>query len=51
MPADVAKSGGAKCVLMALDIEKVILDIETAVLQVKRPGDRRSFAERPDGAF
>jgi hypothetical protein len=45
MPADVAKSGGAQRLLMGLDIEKVILDIEGAVLQTKRPGNRRPFAE------
>src|SRR6516165_10084752 len=48
MPEDIAKSGGARCLLMDLDTEKVVLDIERAVLQVEPPGDRCPFAERAD---
>jgi hypothetical protein len=42
MPAEVSKSGGAQYLLMSLDIEKVVLDIETAVFQIKGPGNRRA---------
>src|SRR5947209_20534571 len=48
MPAEVTKSGIVQRLLMDPDIEKIVLDIQRAVVQVKRPGDRRSFTERTD---
>src|SRR5690242_9420583 len=35
---------------MGRDIKKIILDVEWAILQVERPGNRRRFAERANYA-
>src|SRR3954453_20055383 len=48
MPADVSKSGSVQRLLVNPDIEKVVLDVQRAVVQVERPGNRRPFAERTD---
>ena len=45
VPLDVEKSGGAQRLLIGLDIQKIILDVEWVIPQVKRPSDRRPSQE------
>src|SRR5215213_5937606 len=48
MPTDFSKSGSVQRLLMGFDIEKIVLDIEGTVVQVKPPDNRRPVAERTD---
>ncbi len=43
VPPNLRKSRFFKCGLMGYAVEIVVLDIENAILQIKRPGDGRAF--------